>query len=245
MTSFLYPIEIHCSPTCLMTKYTRSLILKHNFGYLASNMRIDTKKTFCVSQHHFQWTVMPFGLQTTPSLYQKVMTKIFDPLLYTALVYIDNILIFSPDGEEHAHSLYQFNALAKKYGIILFAPLTHPKKKNASLQTKIDCLGMHIKERKHIAQSHIVEQLLKFLDKTLKESSTINYKGDFLSKLDDIAFSLRRMLKKNPLLCLESRTITIKKLKKVIQSLPHLSVISKGKRILQTNASDQFGKQFF
>ena len=53
------------------------------------------KTAFCTPQYHFQWTVMPFGFKTAPSLFQKAMTKIFQTILHTSLVYIDDILIFS------------------------------------------------------------------------------------------------------------------------------------------------------
>ena len=37
---------------------------------------------------------MLFGLKIAPSLFQKAMTKIFDPIMENALIYIDEILLF-------------------------------------------------------------------------------------------------------------------------------------------------------
>ena len=51
---------------------------------------------------------MPFGLKPGPLLFQKAMTTIYGPLLSQALVYIDDILLFSPDNEAHNKLLAQF-----------------------------------------------------------------------------------------------------------------------------------------
>ncbi|KAK0572645.1 hypothetical protein LWI29_034803 [Acer saccharum] len=55
------------------------------------------KTAFCLPNAQYQWTVLPFGLKTAPSLFQKAVTRIFHPLLHSALIYIDDILLFSPD----------------------------------------------------------------------------------------------------------------------------------------------------
>ena len=51
------------------------------------------KIAFCIPDHRFQWTVMPFGLKNAPSCFQKAMIQIFEPLLADALIYIDDILL--------------------------------------------------------------------------------------------------------------------------------------------------------
>ncbi|KAH9716803.1 hypothetical protein KPL71_021584 [Citrus sinensis] len=66
------------------------------------------KTAFCIPDAHYQWTVMPFGLKVAPSLFQKTMTKIFNPILHHALFYIDDILLFSPDHDSHQQLLLDF-----------------------------------------------------------------------------------------------------------------------------------------
>ena len=58
------------------------------------------KTAFCILNAHYQWTVLPFGLKTAPSIFQKAMVKIFQPILHHALIYIDDILLFSGTHEE-------------------------------------------------------------------------------------------------------------------------------------------------
>ena len=62
---------------------------------------------------------MPFGLKTAPSLFQAAMVKIFEPILFSALIYIDDILLFSSNEQAHAKLLYQFHNIITHHGIML------------------------------------------------------------------------------------------------------------------------------
>lgn len=75
--------------------------LKSGFWQLGVHPDERSKIGFCILDHHFQWKVMLFGLKTAQSLFQKAMIKIFQPILNSALVDIDDILLFSNSIEEH------------------------------------------------------------------------------------------------------------------------------------------------
>ncbi|KAK0584296.1 hypothetical protein LWI29_010710 [Acer saccharum] len=75
------------------------------------------KTAFCLPNAQYQWTVLPFGLKTAPSLFQKAVTRIFHPLLHSALIYIDDILLFSPDETSHILLLQQFHDIVNKYDL--------------------------------------------------------------------------------------------------------------------------------
>ena len=50
----------------------------------------------------FKFLVMPFGLTSAPSSFQRFMNTIFGDLLdVTLVVYLDNLLIFSGSHMEH------------------------------------------------------------------------------------------------------------------------------------------------
>ena len=62
----------------------------------------------------WQWKVMPFGLRNAPPTFQRAMSQALVGLEHCAVVYIDDILIFSPDRETHLKHLDQvFSALQR------------------------------------------------------------------------------------------------------------------------------------
>jgi len=70
----------------------------------------DRRKTGFVTQEgHFQWTCLPFGLKTSPAIFQRILSNIIrkHKLSYFAINYIDDILIFSKTFKEHVNHLLQ------------------------------------------------------------------------------------------------------------------------------------------
>lgn len=59
---------------------------------------------------HFQWTCLPFGLKSSPAIFQRILSNIIrrHHLQDFYLNYIDDILVFSQTFEEH---IIQFEKL--------------------------------------------------------------------------------------------------------------------------------------
>lgn len=104
---------------------------------------------------------MPFGLKIAPSLFQKVMTKIFSPIQDYALNYLDDILLFSISERAHTNLLVQFHNIVKAHGIMLF------EKKMLLDIHSIEFLGMKITDDTYVPQPHIVIYLDDFPDENL------------------------------------------------------------------------------
>ena len=198
------------------------------------------KAAFCIPQHHFKWTVIPFGLKIASSLLQKAMPKIFQPILHTTLVYIDDILHFSEDESQHFTLLEQLYQIVHNHGIVL------SKKKIILGVNQIDFLGMHLENDSYQPQLHLTLEIQKFPDTNLTQKQIrqflrfVNYIGDFIPNLSKYTTLLSKMLRKDAPSWSSEQTTVVKILKNLTQDLPPLQIPSQGRRILQTDASDEF-----
>ena len=64
------------------------------------------KSAFTTPLGHFEWLVLPFGLCNAPATFQSAMNRMLAPFLNSFVtVYLDDILIFSKNAEDHARHL--------------------------------------------------------------------------------------------------------------------------------------------
>ena len=157
LNMFLQDDKFHLSKRQSMFSYLKNaqifsnFDLKFRFWQLGIKPSKCYKTAFCIPNAHYQWTILPFGLKTALSIFLKSMVQIFQPILHSALIYIDDILLFSGTQDDHRHLLNHFSDIIQSYGIMLSA------KKSTIATTNIEFLGMTIKDGhyqpgKHIAQ---------------------------------------------------------------------------------------------
>ena len=66
----------------------------------------EEKTAFIMSHGLYCYKVMPFGLKNASATYQRLMTKIFRPLVGRIMeVHIDDIVVKSKTREDHVHQL--------------------------------------------------------------------------------------------------------------------------------------------
>ncbi|GES80903.1 RNA-directed DNA polymerase homolog [Rhizophagus clarus] len=81
----------------------------------------DKEKTaFIYSQGLFEYNVMPFGLKTAPATFQRVMDEILkDYIGKFVTVYLDDIMIYSKNFEEHIRHIEKVLERIEKANMII------------------------------------------------------------------------------------------------------------------------------
>jgi hypothetical protein len=66
----------------------------------------EWKTAFRTRYGHFEYLVMPFGLTNAPTVFQHMMNDIlWEYLDHFVVIYLDGILIYSKNEEEHEHHI--------------------------------------------------------------------------------------------------------------------------------------------
>ncbi|GKA27573.1 putative reverse transcriptase domain-containing protein, partial [Tanacetum coccineum] len=99
--------------------YGSSLYSKINLRSGYHQLRIKEKDipitAFRTRYGHFEFQVMPFGLTIAPAVFMDLMNRVYKPYLDKfVIVFIDDILIYSKDEEEHGKHLKIILELLKK-----------------------------------------------------------------------------------------------------------------------------------
>ena len=90
-----------------------------NLAFWSITLRIEDrhKLAFVTQDGHFQWTCLPFGLKTAPAIFQRILSNIIRKNKLSELIvnYIDDILIFSKNFEQHIiHLTKLFEAILEE-----------------------------------------------------------------------------------------------------------------------------------
>ncbi|KAH9765512.1 hypothetical protein KPL70_001895 [Citrus sinensis] len=141
--------------------------------------------------------------------------------------------------DEHRQLLTQFYNILQSHGIMLSA------KKSIIATDNVEFLDMIIKDGHYQPGKHIAQELLHFPDQQLSKRQIqqflgiINYIRDFIPHVDHYTHHLSALLKKKPPEWNADHTFAVTTLKQIAQNPPPLKLIADGKRILQTDASDE------
>jgi hypothetical protein len=133
-----YPLpNIEITLQTLGTGYTyfSKLDLKSGFWQLPIAAKDCFKTAFITPFGLFEWLVLPQGLRNSPPSFQRIMNNILGTFSDFCLVYLDDIVIFSRDFDEHLRHLNKVLHALREHNLIL-----HPNKCEIAKQT-IEYLG--------------------------------------------------------------------------------------------------------
>jgi hypothetical protein len=145
----------------------------------------------------YQWKVMPFGLKGAPATFQRLMNIIFQPVLGKfAVVYIDDIGIYSQTKEEHLQHLRTVFQIMRENEIYA------RKLKCYFMQTQVPYLGHIISTNGIEMNPDKTEALSKWPSpQTIKQLrgflGTVGYYRHFINKFAELALPLTKLLKKD------------------------------------------------
>jgi hypothetical protein len=97
-----------------------SIDLKSGFWQIKLTERSIPKTAFATRNGEYEFLVMPFGLCNVPATFQHMMNSILKECLGKyALVYMDDIIVFSKTKEEHAAHIKRVFELLKEYDLVV------------------------------------------------------------------------------------------------------------------------------
>ena len=208
----------------------------HQIGVAESSIE---KTAFRTSRGSWEFIVMPFGLTNAPSVFQRLMNKIFKDVLGDfVLVYLDDILIFSRSVEEHwGHLRVALQRLreAKLYGRL---------HKCDFLKDKVEYLGFDVSAQ---GMQPSRSKVAAILDWPVPESvrdvrsflGTVSFYRRFVRGFSAMAFPLTELTKeKKPWQWTEEEQQSFDQLKVAITTSPVLIFPDFKKQfVLTTDAS--------
>ena len=73
------------------------------------------KTVFRTRYGHYEFVVMPFGLTNAPTVFMDLMNQVCRPMLdRSAIVFIDDILVYSKTREQHEEHLQELVGVLRR-----------------------------------------------------------------------------------------------------------------------------------
>ncbi|GBM96973.1 Retrovirus-related Pol polyprotein from transposon 17.6, partial [Araneus ventricosus] len=212
-------------------KVYSTLDLKNGFFHVEVNEDCKHFTSFVVPDGQFEFNKVPFGISTSPSVFQIYVYSIFRELMRKGIViiYMDDLIIPAKDEDEGIEKLKKVFEVASKYGLeIKF-------KKCQFLRRKVEFLG-HVVEngtvRPSVAKTIAVKKFP--VPTTVKRVQSFlgltGYFRKFIPAYSKIAKPLSDLIRSdNPFVFEQPQIEAFEKLKKLLTESPVLSIFQQGK----------------
>ncbi|GFU31865.1 hypothetical protein TNCV_1111281 [Trichonephila clavipes] len=203
-------------------KVYTTLDLKNGFFHVDVNEDCKHLTSFVVPDGQFEFNKVPFGLSTSPSVFQRYVYSIFRELMRkgVVIIYMDDLIIPAKDEKEGLEKLREVLEVASKYGLEM------KFKKCQFLRRKVEFLG-HVVEngtiRPSIAKTIAVKKFP--VPTTVKQVQSFLGLTGYFRKLipaySQIAKPLSDLTRKdNPFIFEQPQMEAFEKLKKLLTESP-------------------------
>ena len=166
-------------------------------AYLQLPLEEESQKYVTVNTHRglFQYTRLPFGITTAPSVFQKTMDTMLEGLK-GVVCYVDDILVTGEDDNSHLENLQHVLERLQSAGLRL------KRSKCSFLQSSIEYLGHRVDaEGLHPTTDKLRAVVEAPTPKNIQELRSflglLNYYSNFIANLSAILHPLNRLLSKD------------------------------------------------
>lgn len=178
-------------------KYFTKIDLNSAFWSVPLHKDDRFKTAFVTKQGHYQWTVLPFGLKTSPAIFQRILSAVLRKYNCStfSVNYMDDILIFSKSFGDHLnHIQLVIKALRKEKFKANFSKCEFAQHKITYLghlisENKIQPINNDLVVIKNARSPSNVDQLRRYLGK-------INYYHKYLPNAADLLEPFHKLLRK-------------------------------------------------
>ena len=154
----------------------------------------DSRRYVTINTHRslYQYTRLPFGVASTPAMFQRLMDTILQGIPHV-ICYIDDILVTGKDDDDHLQNLASVLRQLQKYSIrVKKSKCAFLKQSVEYLGHKIDSEGLHAVTSKldailQVPEPQNLQELWSFL-------GLLNYYGKFIPNLSTIIHPLNNLL---------------------------------------------------
>jgi transposase InsO family protein len=177
------------------SKYFTTLDLRSGYWQVKMSEESKEKTAFYTPNGLHQFKVMPFGLVSAPSIFQRIMNKALGDLIgKCCLDYIDDIIVFSATYQEHIQNLKEVFRCLHKAGLVI------KLEKCRFFQKQVQYLGHVISEHGVAPDPAKVKALQDFTRPTCVRAlqsflGLANYYRKFINKYSEICSPLFELLR--------------------------------------------------
>jgi len=102
------------------SKYYSTLELAQGYHQVPMNVADREKTVFSTDKDHYEFLRMPFGLKAAPRTFQRLMNTVLARLNgLKAFIYLDDIIIYAKDINDHSQKLKDIFDRLRKYNLKL------------------------------------------------------------------------------------------------------------------------------